>query len=132
MSWRTVWWHAIWETIHDDRVRTLIGFGYGFPLGDLVPYMKNSDTRTPHNIFYYTLGYTGWLGVTAFEVYNATGQSYGITMWAAGITSATFSNYLETPFQAIPFYLLAGLAAAPVLKRYRRVSHACTSGTQLL
>jgi hypothetical protein len=30
------------------------------------------------------------------------------------LTTAFFGNYLETPFGAIPFYLILGLSAAPV------------------
>jgi hypothetical protein len=94
ISWRTTWWKEIWTSVHANTVRTFFGHGYGFPLADLVHY-KGTDviaTRTPHNIFYYALGYTGWVGVILFaffqlviaasqwQVYRETGQSYGIAL----------------------------------------------------
>jgi len=30
----------------------IFGLGYGFPLHSLVPYLRNTDIRTPHNVFY--------------------------------------------------------------------------------
>jgi hypothetical protein len=40
VSWRTTWWQAIWQMVHEQPWRMLIGYGYGFPLGDLVPYLR--------------------------------------------------------------------------------------------
>ena len=79
-------------------------------------YLKqNGDVRTPHNIFYYALGYSGWIGVAIFfalqltcasmlwRVYRLTGQAYGLAVWAATLIAAFFGNVMETPFGAIPF-----------------------------
>jgi len=46
------------------------GHGYGFPLGDLVPYLEGEFIRTPHNEFFYALGYTGWIGVLLFAPFS--------------------------------------------------------------
>ena len=128
VSWRTGWWWAIWDSIHEDPVRTLLGYGYGFPLGSLISYMEGDPmVRTPHNVVFYALGYGGWLGVALFLVfqlclvrvlwlrYHLTGQPFGLVYWAMVCTEASFGNFLETPFGAIPFYLLVGLAVAYVL-----------------
>jgi hypothetical protein len=125
-SWRTEWWHAIWTSVLAEPVRAVIGYGYGYPLYSLTNYVPN-DVRTPHNVFIYALGYGGWVGVAIFfllqfsllrlllQAYRITGQPFGIMYWATALSGAFFSNFFETPFGAIPFYLLVGLAAAPAL-----------------
>jgi hypothetical protein len=127
--WRTRWWTAIWNSVQDDHTSMLIGNGYGFPLAGLVPYLEGTDIRTPHNIALYALGYTGWIGlvlflalqfsvlVLAWKTYRATGQSWALAFWGAGLVSAFFGNSLESPIGAIPFYLFLGLAIGPVLCR---------------
>ena len=127
ISWRTRWWSAIWSSVQESMTKTIIGNGYGFPLGDLVPYLKGEDIRTPHNIFFFALGYSGWIGVALFfslqasfvgmlwRVYKVTGQSYGLAVWASSLTSALFGNSFESPQGAIPYYIIMGLVVAPIL-----------------
>src|ERR1039458_1721765 len=57
--WRTIWWAAIWQSVNQSRRTSLFGFGYGYPLGDLVPYLEGEFIQTPHSVFFYALGYTG-------------------------------------------------------------------------
>jgi len=128
ITWRQNWWKAIWENSNENYTNLLIGPGYGFVLKDLVNYLEQSgDVRTPHNIFYYALGYTGWFGVVIFfalqltcvsmlwRVYRLTGQAYGLAVWAATLIAAFFGNVMETPFGAIPIYLTMGLIIGPTL-----------------
>jgi hypothetical protein len=128
ITWRENWWKAIWQNSTENYTNLLIGPGYGFMLRDLVDYLKqNGDVRTPHNIFYYALGYSGWCGVTIFfalqftcayllwRVYRLTGQAYGLAVWAATLIAAFFGNLMETPFGAIPFWLTMGLIIGPTL-----------------
>lgn len=127
VSWRTEWWQAIWSSVHSDWITTWFGHGYGYPLVNLVPYLEGANIRTPHNVFLYALGYGGWLGLALFVVlqlvlvrllWNAwriTGQPIGLMFWAFALTKATFDNFFETPFGAIPTYLLVGLAIAPAI-----------------
>ncbi len=131
ISWRTHWWAAIWDSVSPDYGldRALLGNGYGFPLKDLVPYTRHLNIRTPHNIFYYALGYTGWIGVVLFfglqaalfgllwRVYRLTGQSFGIAVLVMTLLTAFFGNSYESPTGAIPFYLLMGLVIGPALCR---------------
>ncbi len=131
ISWRTRWWSSIRDSVSTDRGldRALLGNGYGFPLKDLVPYLKGMDIRTPHSIFYYALGYSGWIGVALFfslqaallsmlwRVYELTGRSYGIALWTITLVTAFFGNSYEAPQGAIPFYLLMGLVIGPALCR---------------
>ncbi len=131
ISWRTRWWSAIGDSVSTDNGldRALLGNSYGFPLKDLVPYLKSEDLRTPHNIFYYALGYSGWIGVALFfalqaallrmlwQVYRRTGQSIGICMWAVTFVGAFFGNSFESPMGAIPFYLIMGVVIGPALGR---------------
>jgi hypothetical protein len=127
IKWRKMWWHAIWVNSQENFTNLLIGPGYGFPLKNLVSYLKDPDLRTPHNVFYYALGYTGWIGVSIFftlqagcgvllwRTFKVTGQSWGLAVWASGLTAAFFGNVMETPWGAIPFYLMTGLFVAPHL-----------------
>jgi len=127
-EWRIVWWRAIWNTIHDSTETALIGEGYGYPLADLVGYSER-DIRTPHNVFFYALAYGGWIGVVLFFALQATvahllwlgskfsGTPCGLAIWALFFCGAFFGNAFETPFGAIPLYLISGLAAAPALMK---------------
>ena len=128
IKWRENWWKAIWQNSQESYTNLLIGPGYGFVLKNLVSYLRqNGDVRTPHNIFYYALGYSGWMGVIIFfalqiacalmlwRVYRLTGQAYGLAFWAASLSAAFFGNVMETPAGAIPFYLTIGLIVGPTL-----------------
>ncbi len=132
ISWRTRWWSAIWDSVSPEHslVKAAFGNGYGFPLKDLVPYLRAvAELRTPHSIFYFALGYSGWIGVLLFfglqaalfkmlwRVYKLTGQSWGIVAQTMTVVGALFGNSLESPMEAIPFYLLMGLFIGPVLCR---------------
>jgi len=120
---RTVWWLAIWEASHENVRSALLGQGYGYELGDLVPYLKDHFIRTPHNALFYALGYTGWIGVFLFVFFQAevvrllwrarnnAAEPFGIALWAAMMTLAMFFPLGETPYGAIPFFLLIGMAA---------------------
>jgi hypothetical protein len=112
--------------VHESTSRALFGYGFGFRLGDLVPYLEDSATRTPHNVFFFVLGYTGWIGVLIFILFQAeiarllwsvhrrSGQPFGIVFWAAMLAFSLFTAFFEAPYGAIPFYLLAGCACAPL------------------
>lgn len=124
VKWRQNWWQAIWDVTHERQTTTLIGQGYGFPLGEVVTYLEGHGLRTPHNVFYYSLGYGGWVGVVIFFVFQLTiggvhwvtfrrtSQSFGLAYWAGVVASALFGNFFETPFGAIPYYLITGLTVA--------------------
>jgi len=125
---RTSFWVAIWSAVHDSVKTSLLGLGYGFPLNELVPYLLDSATRTPHNLFFLLLGFGGWLGVLVFgffqwelarllwQSYKITGQPYPIVFWIAILTFTAFTPFFETPQGAIPFFLIAGCACAPLLR----------------
>jgi hypothetical protein len=127
ITWRTRWWSAIWNSVHESFPKALIGNGYGFPLKDLVPYLKGMDIRTPHSIFFFALGYSGWIGVFLFlslqasilamlwRVYRLTGQSYGLAIWIATLTASLFGNSFESPMGSIPNYIAIGLIIGPIL-----------------
>ena len=125
--WRTVWWLAIWNSAHEDVNTAVLGHGYGFPLGDLVPYLAEEFIRTPHNEFFYALGYTGWVGVLLFalfqigilrllwKAYRVDGRPFGIIYWSAVMVFGLFFPIGETPYGAVPFYLVLGWCASPPL-----------------
>jgi hypothetical protein len=127
ISWRTRWWSAIWSSVHESLPKALIGNGYGFPLKDLVPYLKGMEIRTPHSIFFFALGYSGWIGVLLFfslqasilamlwRVYKLTGQSYGFAIWTSTLTASLFGNSFESPMGSIPSYMAIGLIIGPIL-----------------
>jgi hypothetical protein len=132
ITWRETWWRAIWANSQANYTNLLIGPGYGFLLRNLVNYLKDlGDLRTPHNIFYYALGYCGWFGVLFFfslqaacgalvwRVYKMTGQSFGVVFWASTLFTSFFGNAFETPTGAIPCYLTLGLIIGPTLSMFR-------------
>jgi hypothetical protein len=129
---RTLWWAEIWTSVNESPGRALFGFGYGYPLGDLVPYLEGDFIRTPHNVFFYALGYTGWIGVAIFMAFQAelvkllwrcwkeAGQSFGILFWVTSLVFAGFTEFFETPYGAIPFYLVTGCACAALFSASKR------------
>ena len=78
-TWRLNWWRKIWDDVHRDTETAMFGESYGFPLADLVGY-RERDLRTPHSVFFYALGYGGWMGVFVFFALQA---SLGRTLWLA-------------------------------------------------
>jgi hypothetical protein len=135
-EWRELWWEKIWLSIHSTRMLGAFGHGYGFNLFGLAPEevtagQEHDDVRTPHSVFYYALGYTGWVGVILFAAlqlailrllwrsYRIGGQPAGLAFWALGMGMAFFQESLESPHRAIPFYLLVGLTIAPGLQPRR-------------
>jgi hypothetical protein len=135
VSWRENWWSAIWDSVHADTETGLLGRGYGFPLHELVPYLRTADIRTPHNIFFFALGYTGWigvalfygfqvmLGITLYRTWAATGQPFGVVLWVYTLIISLFGNVFETPSGAIPYYLMVGMAAADLSRLSKPVPY---------
>ena len=128
-DWRLVWWASIWAAVHGDVSRALFGFGYGYPIGDLNPFIEAGDfIQTPHNSFFYALGFSGWIGVMLFGLlqiellqlvwrsYKITGQAFGLMFWSAMVAGSMFGPFFEEPYGAIPFYLLVGVVLAPALR----------------
>jgi hypothetical protein len=125
--WRKRWWGAIREEVSKDPLTLTFGLGYGYPLAKLSGNVGTvqEGTRSPHSIFYFTLAYSGIVGVVIFfwleiclarllyRAYKVTGQTYGLTYYAYAIVGAFFGNFLETP-AAIIFYLLLGLCIGPM------------------
>jgi len=122
VEWRRTWWKAIWDSVHETNTGILFGHGYGFPIAELVTYLENQVIRTPHNIFYFCLAHGGWVGVILFfafqltilrlhwMTYKITKQPFGIAFLAMCVSGAFFGNFFETPFGAVPYYLITGLA----------------------
>jgi hypothetical protein len=129
--WRTLYWVAVWSAVHENRKTALFGLGYGFPLNELVSDLINNTARTPHNLFFFLLAYTGWIGVIVFGVfqwelgrllwqsYRITGQPYPIIFWIAILSFAGFFPLFETPYGAIPFFVIVGCGCAPLLRLTR-------------
>ncbi len=131
-EWRELWWDQIWRSVHATPMLEAFGHGYGFDLFGLAPPEvragQPAEIRTPHSVFYFALGYTGWVGVVLFGAlqlailrllwrsYKLTGQPVGLVWWVMGIAMASFEEGFDTPFKAIPFYLLCGMAIAPLLQ----------------
>jgi hypothetical protein len=128
ITWRFDLWRAVWNDVHHSPGRALLGWGHGASLRDVAPFV-GEDLRSPHSIFLFALAYTGWIGVAAFagfqlallelawRSYRLTGHAFAVGCWVLHLVATQFENMLETPFAAIPFYLLMGLAVAPVLAR---------------
>jgi hypothetical protein len=131
-DWREQWWEQIWLSVHSTPMLEALGHGYGFDLFGLAPLEMREygtmDIRTPHSIFYYALGYTGWIGVALFALlqltvlrllwrsYRVSGQPAGLVFWVVGMGTAFFEAGFDTPYRGIPFYLLVGMGIAPALQ----------------
>ncbi len=124
--WRKHWWAAIREEVSKDPLTLTFGMGYGYPLAHLAGKdVEHQGTRSPHSIFYFTLAYSGVVGVVIFfwleiclirllyRVYMVTGQIFGLAYFVYSFAGAFFGNFLETP-AGIDFYLLLGLCIGPM------------------
>jgi hypothetical protein len=125
--WRKHWWANIREEVSKDTTTLIFGLGYGYPLAELTGNAGTvkQGTRSPHSIFYFTLAYSGLIGVAIFfwleiavirlvyRVYKVTGQIFGLAYLAYTVFNAFFGNVLETPF-AIGFYIILGLCIGPM------------------
>ena len=147
-EWRQKWWEQIWLSVHSTPMLEAFGHGYGFALLILAPDEvragQAADLRTPHSVFYYALGYTGWIGVVLFAAlqftilrllwrsYRVTGRPAGLVFWVMGMSMACFEESFDTPYKAIPFYLLIGMTMAPALLQWREEWHARPARAQLL
>lgn len=139
-GWRVPWWQVIWNEVHQGNLAVaLFGFGYGYPLYALTPFVPE-DVKTPHNVFFYALGYSGWLGVVLFfgfqfllgyALYKSAVRSHnflGLILWAGMMSSALVGNFFETPFGAIPFYLLMGYSLASLsLNKGNAYANSCVT-----
>ena len=127
--WRTEWWKEIRYLVFQKYSTTLFGLGYGYPLKNLVPYLKDSKVRSPHNVFYFTLAYSGLIGFVAFasfqaallallwRVYKETGQFFGFVSAVYFLIGAFFGNFFESPPSSIPTYIMWGMCIGPLLRR---------------
>lgn len=119
--WRTTWWSAIWDESRKDVPTAVLGHAYGYPLyklGKDVP----AVTRTPHNVFLYALAYTGWLGVSlALLLFGRMAHAltrrvdhpdsrFGLVVLVYTLVLALLGNWFESPFGAVPTYLVLGAA----------------------
>lgn len=129
-EWRVKWWKGIWNNLRwEDPSLQLFGFGYGYPLFKLHPQLQEEEheIRTPHNIFFYCLGYCGWVGVFLFYFFqvqllrlqwraaSTRGVMFGLLVWIYMIIQAHFGNIFESPFGSIPTYVLLGISCAPLV-----------------
>jgi hypothetical protein len=131
VEWREKWWNGIWHSSVSSLMLAAFGHGYGFNMLTLAPpEIRYGDVehRIPHSVFYAALGYTGWVGVVLFGFvqlaifrllwrgYRLTRQTIGIVWWVAGMTMCSFEAGFDTPYRAIPLYLMWGMAMAPALR----------------
>jgi hypothetical protein len=128
VDWRTRWWKSIWSSVNEEgEIEFFFGHGYGFEMTSLAINVEEG-VRTPHSVFFYALGYGGWLGALVFiffqtaiaaalwKVYRLTGDAFGLAFWVLNLALGLFGNSFETPFGAIPFYLVTGIVLAPLFQ----------------
>lgn len=131
VTWRTHWWAAIREEVSKDDLTWTFGLGYGYPLAKLASKeVERTGTRSPHSIFYFTLAYSGAVGVAIFfalqsqvmlllwRSFKTTGQIYALAFYVYSFVGAFFGNSIETPQAGIPLYLFIGLFIGPMLAQY--------------
>lgn len=117
-TWRLDFWRAILDSLRSETL-WLFGHGYGVSLGPIAGH--GADIRTPHNFTIYFIGYTGVIGLLSylllllsyFGKFMALPKSplrtFLSAVMIAAVVQAFFSNNFETPFFAVPFYLVLGL-----------------------
>jgi hypothetical protein len=128
VSWRKHWWAAIRSEVSKKYSSMIFGLGYGYPLGRLNSTgVEKEGVRSPHNIFYFTLAYSGivgfaifvWLAVSVlfllWRVHTVTGDTFGLLYFIYTLIGAFFGNLIETPQAAIPLYLVLGMLVGPML-----------------
>lgn len=118
IDWRWQFWGLVMQSL-DTAALWLFGHGYGFSLGSL---FVGEEVRTPHNIAVYFLGYTGLVGVVLYAGFMMSMardflilppsplRVFLICQFVVVLSFAAFSNALETPHFAVPFYLVSGIA----------------------
>jgi hypothetical protein len=67
----------------------------------------------------------------AWQAFRISGQPAGVVFWVMGIGMAFFEQSFDTPYKAVPFYLLMGMAIAPALLSKGEM-HARPARAQLL
>jgi hypothetical protein len=118
VAWReTIWTNAI----RSLNTGTLIfaGQGHGASVQALTP--DNQELHTPHNFVIYCLYYTGAVGLAVFclfilalllasqKIKRTELRAMMLAQVLMTVMMAAVGNIFETPFAAIPFYLLAGI-----------------------
>lgn len=118
-DWRQHFWEAVIRSL-DSQSLWLVGHGYGVSLGSFAGHP--AVLRTPHNAVIYFLGYTGVIGLmifagllTAFLVRfirlpRSPMRTFLLAELVAMTIRALAANSFETPYGAVPFYLLLGMA----------------------
>jgi hypothetical protein len=117
-QWReTIWTNAIKSL--DTGTLIFFGQGHGASVTALTP--DNQELRTPHNFIIYSLYYTGAVGLTIFclfilalllatqKVREPALRALLLAQILIMCLMAAVGNMFETPFNAIPFYLIAGI-----------------------
>jgi len=109
-------WLAIWNSALEDGHAAVLGHGYGFPLGDLVPYLAGQFIRTPHNEFFFAwiyrldsvaLFFAFEVGILTllWKVNRTTGKPFGVPFWVAMMAYGMFFPLGESPYDD-SFYLI--------------------------
>jgi hypothetical protein len=136
-SWRQVIWKNAMRSLNTPT-KLAMGQGEATSLAGMTP--DGQDIHTPHNITIYCIYYTGWVGMfifflLIFAIWN-TGMHlgfaemralYSAVFWSTLLVAIT-GNCLETPFGAIPLYLLLGVIVGidrrmvAIVKQARRMA----------
>lgn len=132
VKWRETWWRAIRDLVFDKPTTTVFGLGFGYPIKDLVSYLGNSDIRSPHSVFYFTLAYSGLLGFCVFaalqlnllllfwRTFRKTGQIFGFVSLIFLLIGSFFGNFFEAPQRSVPPYIMWGMCLGSLVSVERR------------
>jgi hypothetical protein len=135
-AWRVYMWNTLWDQTTSQADNLIFGIGFGPNLVADVGYSQaktvNAPLRSPHDIFINVFARCGvvgvilwlsFLGVCLYGILrgvqagrrrnNQAGVDWLLWLLAYAITffvAALFGVVLESPFGAIPFYLIVGMA----------------------
>jgi hypothetical protein len=118
-DWRSQFWQDVIRSLESQWL-WLLGHGYGVSLGSFAGH--GAILRTPHNFVIYFIGYTGVIGLMIFlglltallvrfiRLPRSPMRTFVIAELVAMTVRALAANSFETPYGAVPFYLLLGMA----------------------
>lgn len=117
-SWRKELWMGAVNSLNTFKLQ-MLGQGHGADLSRYTP--GGEDIHTPHNFVVYAVFYTGAIGLAFFGLMMCAILMRGYFIPDRNMRAFLFSfvamvslmalvgNMFETPFGAIPFYLVTGV-----------------------
>lgn len=118
-QWRKDFWNNCLRSLNSTEL-VILGHGHGADIGEFVP-SGGEEIRTPHNIVVFSMFHTGVIGVAtlalliaslflgAVMIQDPNIRALALAMILMNCMQSMVGDLFETPFGAIPCYLLVGI-----------------------